>query len=122
MTKHDPEQYERMSVPHDSAEDATEFLETFQELVATARRECRIQNVLVIAQARYAVEGQDAPADTVVTYMLGDEHRTALYLAMAYGAERKRLLERREHLDAALRVLDEYARGHEFAGESSDDA
>ena len=109
MTKDDPESYAAMSVPHETEEEAAEALATFREMVKHARQSCRIQNVVVVAQARHQVPEQAEPADDVVTYTLGDSRRTGLLLAMAYGVARRSLIESRAAVDAALAELDEYA-------------
>ena len=113
MTKDDPESYAAMSVPHAEEAQAAEALAAFRELVKQARQSCRIQNVVVVAQACHQEPEQAEPADDVVTYTLGDSHRTGLLLAMAYGVARRSLIDSRAAVDAALAVLDEYALGIE---------
>lgn len=92
--KNDPENYYKMSEPHESPEKANEALQKFYEKVSEARKEFKIADILVITKD--SVRHEDGEVGQFMQHsQYGDQLNGVSMAAYAYGqlqAEHRELL------------------------------
>lgn len=92
--KNDPENYYKMSEPHENKDKANEALQGFYDKVSEARREFKIADILVITKD--SVRYEDGEIGQFIQHsQYGNELNGVSMAAYAYGklqAEQKELL------------------------------
>jgi hypothetical protein len=92
--KNDPENYHKMSEPHENPEKVNEALQKFYEKVAEAREEFRIADILVVIKDSVRYEDGDV-GQFMQHSQYGDQLNGVSMAAYAYGqlqAEQRELL------------------------------
>ena len=92
--KNDPENYHKMSEPHESPEKANEALQKFYEKVEAARKEFKIADILVITKD--SIRYEDGEVGQFMQHsQYGNQLNGVSMAAYAYGqlqAEERELL------------------------------
>jgi len=92
--KNDPENYHKMSEPHESIKDANDALDRFFEKVSEARKECKIADVLIVTKDSIRAENGEV-GQFMQHSQLGSALAGVAMSAYAYGklqAEQKEML------------------------------
>ena len=92
--KNDPDNYYKMSEPHENADKANEALQNFHDKVSEARKEFKIADVLVITKDSVRYESGEV-GQFMQHSQYGNQLNAASMAAYAYGqlqAEQRELL------------------------------
>lgn len=82
--KHDPENYHKMSEPHESSDKANEALKLFYDKVSEARNECKMADVLIVVKD--SVKYSDGKIGGFLHQMqFGNQSNGVSMAAYAYG-------------------------------------
>lgn len=79
----DTKLYREMSEPHPSREALNEDLQKFHEGLAELRKNCKLQNIVVIIQTPFLADGKEGLGTSLHT--LGDRMQAQAMCAYGYG-------------------------------------
>lgn len=82
--KNDPENYRKMSQPHENPAKANEAIQKFYDMVSEARKECQVSDVIVIIKDSVLYE-DGSVGDFMQHSQFGSQLNGVAMSAYAYG-------------------------------------